>query len=157
MAVASAGPYANNLHLTPHPHLINQFLQPDALHDAQPTVSKHWRHMLKLTTKLICLTLKSDFLHFNVRHKIHTWNGFCYRKQTKYNCSAGTHYRVNEKSKAETWIKRKISVQQERCSFGTVNAENVPTDRRNTICMQTRMLSKLSRICSELAWMRTYQ
>jgi len=25
--VASAGPYANNLHLTPHQHLITQFLQ----------------------------------------------------------------------------------------------------------------------------------
>jgi len=45
MAVASAGPYANNLHLAPdrrpHQHLINQFYRPDALPGAQPTVSKH--------------------------------------------------------------------------------------------------------------------
>jgi len=34
-AVASAGPYANNL------HLIDQFYRPDALPDAQPTASKH--------------------------------------------------------------------------------------------------------------------
>jgi len=27
MAVASAGSYANNLHLAPHQHLITQFLQ----------------------------------------------------------------------------------------------------------------------------------
>ena len=45
-AVASAGPYANNLHLDPdrkpHQHLITQFFyRPDALPDAQPTVSKH--------------------------------------------------------------------------------------------------------------------
>jgi len=43
MAVASAGPYANNLHLAPdqHQHLIAQFLEADALPDAEPTVSKH--------------------------------------------------------------------------------------------------------------------
>ena len=46
-AVASAGPYANNLHLAldrqPHQHLITHsiFYRPDALPDAQPTVSKH--------------------------------------------------------------------------------------------------------------------
>jgi len=47
MAVASAGPYANNLHLaalqtdnhTNTPSL--SFYRPDALPDAQPTVSKH--------------------------------------------------------------------------------------------------------------------
>ena len=46
-AVASAGPYANNLHLAPDrqtdvdQHLIAQFLQSiDALPDAQPTMSK---------------------------------------------------------------------------------------------------------------------
>ena len=43
-AVASAGPYANNMHLTPdrqpHQHLISQFFyRPDALPDAQPIVS----------------------------------------------------------------------------------------------------------------------
>jgi len=44
-AVASAGPYANNLHLAPdrqpHQHLITHFLQEDALPDAQLAVSKH--------------------------------------------------------------------------------------------------------------------
>ena len=43
VCVASAGPYANNLHLTadrlPHQHLITQvFYRQDALPDAQPTV-----------------------------------------------------------------------------------------------------------------------
>jgi len=44
-AVASTKPYANNLNLAadrqPHQHLITQFIQADALPDAQPTVSKH--------------------------------------------------------------------------------------------------------------------
>jgi len=45
-AMASAGPYANNLHLAPdrqtNQNLITQSLyRPDALPDAQPTVSKH--------------------------------------------------------------------------------------------------------------------
>jgi len=44
VAVASAGPYANHLHLAadrqPRQHLINLFYRPDALPDAQPTVSK---------------------------------------------------------------------------------------------------------------------
>ena len=44
-AEASAGPYANNLHLAavilPHQHLVTQFYRPDALPDTQPTVSKH--------------------------------------------------------------------------------------------------------------------
>jgi len=44
-AVASAGRYANNLHLAPdrktHQHLITKFFYKlDALPDAQPTVSK---------------------------------------------------------------------------------------------------------------------
>ena len=42
-AVASAGPYANNLHVAPdrlpQKHLITQFCRPDALPDAEPTVS----------------------------------------------------------------------------------------------------------------------
>jgi len=44
MAVATAGPYANNLHLTPdiNTSSLNVY-RPDALPDAQPTVSKHWR------------------------------------------------------------------------------------------------------------------
>jgi len=45
-AVASAGLYANNLHLAqerpPHQHLITlNFYRPDALPDDKPTVSKH--------------------------------------------------------------------------------------------------------------------
>jgi len=45
MAVASAGPYANNLHLfsreitTSTPH--HSIYRPGALPDAQPTASKH--------------------------------------------------------------------------------------------------------------------
>jgi len=44
-AVSSAKPYANNLHLAPDktiptPHRLI-FYRPDALPDAQPTVSKH--------------------------------------------------------------------------------------------------------------------
>jgi len=46
-AVESAGPYASHLHLAPIrwpcQHLITHFYRPDALPDAQPTVSKHWR------------------------------------------------------------------------------------------------------------------
>ena len=45
-AVASVGPYANNLHLAPdrdnHTNTSSlSFYRPDALPDAQPTVSKH--------------------------------------------------------------------------------------------------------------------
>jgi len=43
-AVASAGPYANNLHLTPDNHTNTSsfsFYRPDALPDSQPTASKH--------------------------------------------------------------------------------------------------------------------
>ena len=46
MAVASAGPHANDLHLTlqtdNHTNTASlSFYRPDALPDAQPTVSKH--------------------------------------------------------------------------------------------------------------------
>jgi len=44
-AVPSAGPYANNLHLAPDRSSLN-FYRPDALSDAQPTVSsteENWR------------------------------------------------------------------------------------------------------------------
>ena len=50
-AVASAGPYANNLHhlapnRLPHQHLNTQFFyRQQALPNAKPTVSKHWRHI----------------------------------------------------------------------------------------------------------------
>jgi len=50
--VASAGPYANHLHLAaayrqPCQHLIAQFFcRPDALADAKPTVSKRWRQYI---------------------------------------------------------------------------------------------------------------
>jgi len=49
VVVVSAGPYANHLHLAAirwscqHP-ITQIFYRPDALPDAQPTVSKHWRH-----------------------------------------------------------------------------------------------------------------
>jgi len=47
-AVALAGPYANNLHLTPdrqpRQHLISQFLQ--ALPVSQPTMSKQFKALL---------------------------------------------------------------------------------------------------------------
>jgi len=48
MAVTSAGPYENQLHLKPDrqtcQHLISQFFyRLKALPDTQPTVSKHWR------------------------------------------------------------------------------------------------------------------
>jgi len=43
-AVASAGPYANNLHLTPDRQPRQQFLQ--ALPDSQRTVSKHFKAIL---------------------------------------------------------------------------------------------------------------
>jgi len=41
MALATAGPYANNLHLTPdiNTSSLNVY-RPDAIPDAQPTVSK---------------------------------------------------------------------------------------------------------------------
>jgi len=50
MAVASAVPYANHLHLAPdrqpRQHRITRFFcRPDALSDAQPTASKHWRQL----------------------------------------------------------------------------------------------------------------
>jgi len=53
-AVASAGPYANNLHLAPDNHASTpplSFYRPDALPDAQPTESKHWRQKCQLATK----------------------------------------------------------------------------------------------------------
>jgi len=87
-AVASAGPYANNLHLapdrktTPTPHDSN-FYRLDALPDAQPTVSKHWR-LCEIncdacrtnisTYKHIALnafstSYKNNTLILNIRHK----------------------------------------------------------------------------------------
>ena len=44
-AVASAEPYANNQHLAPDTPSLN-FYVPDALPDAQPTVSKHCKQTL---------------------------------------------------------------------------------------------------------------
>jgi len=43
VTVASAGPYANGLHLlkTVHHASMLSFYRPDARPDAQPTVSKH--------------------------------------------------------------------------------------------------------------------
>jgi len=49
-AIASAGPLANHLHLTPKSKQITMpvphhwmVCRPNGLRDAQPTVSKHWR------------------------------------------------------------------------------------------------------------------
>jgi len=43
VAVASAGPHANHLHLAPEGEPLHHsiFYRPDTLPDAQPTVSKH--------------------------------------------------------------------------------------------------------------------
>ena len=52
VAVPSAGQYANHLHLTPCRQITTPaphhsiFYRPDALPNAQPTVSKHWRQLL---------------------------------------------------------------------------------------------------------------
>jgi len=64
VAVASAGSCANHSHLTPDRdnHASTSplsFYRPDALPAAQPTMSKHWRNMLRQST---CI-LKCYFLH----------------------------------------------------------------------------------------------
>jgi len=41
MTVASAGPYANDLHLASHRTTQSIFYRPDALPDTPPTVSNH--------------------------------------------------------------------------------------------------------------------
>ena len=60
MAVASAGPHANNLYLAPdrQPHqcLITHFYRPDAPPDAQPTMSMHWTHSPERPHKLHTFT-----------------------------------------------------------------------------------------------------
>jgi len=43
LAVASAGPHANYLHLAPHQHNITQIRN---IAHVQPIVSKHWRQIL---------------------------------------------------------------------------------------------------------------
>jgi len=50
LAIASAGPYANNLHLTPNHASTSllSFYRLDALPAIQPTVSKHWRQNIGL-------------------------------------------------------------------------------------------------------------
>ena len=53
-AVASAGPYANNTSLQTDNHTITPsltFYRPDALPDAQPTASKHWRQNISNLNK----------------------------------------------------------------------------------------------------------
>jgi len=51
VAVASAGPYANHLHLAPDKQHAStpplSFYKPDTFPAAQPTASKHWRHSRK--------------------------------------------------------------------------------------------------------------
>ena len=56
--MTSAGPYANNLHLGPDRWL--NFYRPDALSDAQPTVSKRWRtlYFVIIFVVIVC-TIKS--------------------------------------------------------------------------------------------------
>jgi len=66
MSVASGWPYANNLHLAPdrsdnHTNTLSlNFYRPHALSDAQPTVSKHWRHSV-WTTILIQMVIEYVF------------------------------------------------------------------------------------------------
>jgi len=43
MAVASAGRYANHLHVTADSTSLHNLYRPVALPDAQPTVSEHWK------------------------------------------------------------------------------------------------------------------
>ena len=66
-SVALAWPYANSLHLLQTDNHTNtsplNFYRPDALPDAQPTVSKHWRHK---TQELFCCKLY--FLHISTDH-----------------------------------------------------------------------------------------
>jgi len=59
MAVASAGPYATictSLQTDNHTNTSSlNFYRPDALPDAQPVVSKHWRHAAHTHTHLTAL------------------------------------------------------------------------------------------------------
>jgi len=73
-------------HLAPRQHLITHFYRPDALPDAQPTVSKHWRHQLEKTVSIISTQLNDcrQQLHMPVRtakwcspHWISTSRTFC--------------------------------------------------------------------------------
>ena len=52
-AVASAGPYANNLQTYNHTNIssLNLYM-PGALHGTQLTVSKHWRHWTRYSRKI---------------------------------------------------------------------------------------------------------
>jgi len=61
VAVASAGPFANHLHLAPRLQTDNHastlslnFYRPDVLSDAQVTVSKHWRQQYTLKVCQYC-------------------------------------------------------------------------------------------------------
>jgi len=58
VAVASSGRYANHLHLAPNDATtpsLNVY-RPDALADAQPTVSKHWKQV-KASNRLVLYCL----------------------------------------------------------------------------------------------------
>jgi len=60
-AVASAGPYANNLHPGPHKHLITQFFyRPNAHPDAQQCQSTEGKHKPNTEVNL-SFHLKPDF------------------------------------------------------------------------------------------------
>ena len=69
-AVASAGPYADNLHLAPAENHTNtsslNFYMADALPDTQPTVSKHWRQVFNYCNK----TKIQTSLTMTLRHPI---------------------------------------------------------------------------------------
>jgi len=73
MVVASAGPYANQLHLVPGRHLCQHHsIRLDALPDTQPTVAKHWCEIwhtgcLQIKTKKL---QKPDVYTFGDRKKL---------------------------------------------------------------------------------------
>ena len=67
-AVASAGPYANNMHHAPDNHSNTSsfnFYRPDALPGAQPTESKHWRQMWReRTNNIFFAASKRQIIYF---------------------------------------------------------------------------------------------
>ena len=69
-AVPSTGPYANNLHLAPDRSSLN-FYRPDALSDAQSTVSKHWGKLenkqIQTCWPGICVSIAGNFLTLKCR------------------------------------------------------------------------------------------
>ena len=84
-AVPSAGPYANNLHLAPDRSSLN-FYRPDALSDAQSTVSKHWGKLenkqIQTCWPGICVSIAGNFLTLKCRFHF----GLC---QPRIDCDDG--------------------------------------------------------------------